>query len=152
MPNNQRTATLYLQPKGARPLRGTTRITYSSTSELRRKVEEYARWVWPTARKILADTSACEIIIDGTPRANYFLDVEGAPEPEPVLPHPVPRRRSGNRYARHIAVQLAVTCLGLALATAAGATVNSLYLAGYALAGFGLYRAARTLDLIGTHR
>lgn len=154
MPSNQRTATLYLQPKGSRPLRRTATLTYSTTAELRRKVEGFARTVWPKARKIDADTSAREIIIDGTPVANYVLNIDGEPAaPEPILPRVSPRRAwAGNRFARHTAAQLAVVILGISLAAAAGPAVNSLYLAGYALAGFGLYRLAHTLDLIGSAR
>lgn len=43
---------------------------------------------------------------------------------------------------RHLLAQLAVIAAGVLLTLAAGGPVNGLYLAGFALAGFGIYRLA----------
>lgn len=54
--------------------------------------------------------------------------------------------------ARHTAAQLALILLGLTLAAAAGPHTNSLYIIGYALAGFGVFRLARSIDQAGRNR
>lgn len=50
-----------------------------------------------------------------------------------------------NRRARHLLAQLAVITAGILLTLAAG-TINGLYLTGFALAGFGIYRLALTVQ------
>ena len=133
-------AEVFVQPKHRAPLKRTGIVYYATNAELRKQLEAYAKTVWISAKKILVDTSSSEIIVDGKPVANYALHIAG--EPAPATP-PVPtvpiRRAAGRALARHTTAQLAVIIAGILLTLAAG-TINGLYLTGFALAGFGLYR------------
>lgn len=139
-------AEVFLQPKNRAPLKRTAFVLYANQTELRKQLEAYAATVWISAKKILVDTHTREVLVDGAPVANYALHIAGQPAPAdvpvPATPAPARRRRlGGQRYLRHAIAQAAVIIAGLILTLAAG-SLNSLYLAGFALAGFGIYRLA----------
>lgn len=134
-------AEVFIQPKNRRPLKKTATVEYSTPADFRKKLEAYAATVWISAKKILVDTNSKEILVDGVPVANYATHVAGEPAPAtPVVPT-VPVRRTARRtLTRHTLAQVAVIAVGLALTTTAGATINALYLGGFMLAAFGIYR------------
>lgn len=139
-------AEVYIQPKNRRPLTRTADLTWTTPAEFRKKLEAYAATVWISARKIFVDTSSKEILVDGTAVANYAVHTPGTPAPAtPAVPTVPIRRAHGRAYTRHTLTQLAVVALGLALTLASGA-LNGLYLGGFALAGFGLYRLGLGID------
>ena len=143
-------ATAYIQPKGQRPLKRTAAVNYSSPAELRKQLEAHAATVWISAKKIVVDTYAKEIIVDSKAVANYALHIAGEPAPEtPAVPVTARRRQQPARshYYRHTAAQLAVVALGLVLILAAAGALNGAYLLGLVLVAFGVYRLA-----LGVHR
>lgn len=130
-------AEVFIQPKNRRPLKKTAIVHYATAAEFRKQLEAYAATVWITAKKILVDTNSKEILVDGTPVANYATHVAGEPAPATPAVPTVPVRRAPRR---HTLSHLAVIIVGLILTTTAGATINALYLGGFALAVFGIYR------------
>lgn len=137
--------TVYIQPKGQRPLKRTAAVNYSNPAELRKQIEAHAATVWISAKKIVVDVYAKEIIVDSLPVANYALHIAGTPAPEtPAVPVTARRRQqpARPRYYRHTAAQLTVVMLGLVLILAAAGTINGLYLLGLVLVTFGIYRLA----------
>ncbi|UVF61158.1 membrane protein [Arthrobacter phage Aoka] len=139
-------AEVFIQPKNRRPLKKTTIVDYTTPADFRKKLERYAATVWITAKAIFVDTSSKEIIVDGTAVANYAVHIAGEPAPETPAVPTVPVRRTARAATRHTLAQLTVTTLGLTLILTAAGTINALYLAGFALAGFGLYRLGLGVD------
>jgi hypothetical protein len=138
-------AEVFVQPKGRRPLKRTTIVNYSNPAELRKQLEAYAATVWISAKKIIVDTHAKEIIVDSVPVANFVLHIAGQPAPvTPAVPVTARRRQrpAARRYMRETAGQLGVIVLGLVLILAAAGSINGLFLAGFALLAFGVYRLA----------
>jgi hypothetical protein len=132
-------AEVFLQPKGSRPLQRTAIVFYANRAELKKQLEAYAATVWINTRRIDVDTDSLEILVDGVPVANYRLHIPGTPahaEPAQV----VTKTRRPTTRARHTLAQIAVIIAGLLLTLAAGPHLNGAYLAGAALAGFGIYR------------
>lgn len=138
-------ATVYIQPKGQRPLKRTAPVNYTNPADLRKQLEAHAATVWISAKKIVVDIYAKEIIVDSLPVANYVLHIAGTPAPEaPAVPVTARRRQkpARPRYYRHTAAQLAVIALGLVLVLAAAGAINGAYLLGLGLVAFGIYRLA----------
>uniref|UniRef100_UPI0013587B9A hypothetical protein n=1 Tax=Arthrobacter sp. 18067 TaxID=2681413 RepID=UPI0013587B9A len=52
-------------------------------------------------------------------------------------------RAAGPRYTRHTIAQTAVVAFGMILIIAAGDRINGLFIAGFAIAYFGIYRIAK---------
>lgn len=138
-------AEVYIQPKNSRPLKRTASVTYSNPVELRRQIEAYAATVWTSAKRINVDTSAKEILVDGVALANYAVHIPGQPAPEVTAPARGRRGKHSDirRYSRETTAQLAVVALGLTLVIAAGNTINGLFVLGFGLTYFGIYRIAR---------
>jgi hypothetical protein len=130
-------AEVFVQPKNRRPLKKTAIVLYANRAELKKQIAAYAATVWINARRIDVDDNSLEILVDGAPAANYRLHIAGTPAPADV---PAPKVATPRRAARrHTLAQIAVTTTGLILTLAAG-TINGAYLAGAALAVFGIYR------------
>ena len=138
-------ATVYIQPKGQRPLKRTAAVNYSNPADLRKQLEAHAATVWISGKKIVVDVYAKEIIVDSLPVANYALHIAGEPAPEtPAVPVTARRRQkpARSRYYRHTAAQLAVIVLGLVLVLAAAGTLHGADLLGLGRVAVGIHRLA----------
>jgi hypothetical protein len=129
-------AEVFVQPKNRRPLKKTAIVLYANRAELKKQIQAYAATVWINAKRIDVDDNSLEILVDGAAVANYRLHIPGSPAH--AAPFQVVTKHRG-APARHLLAQLAVIAAGLLLTLAAGA-INGAYLAGAALAVFGIYR------------
>ena len=68
-----------VQPIGHRPFKDRADLNYRDNSELSAQLLTYARSKWPAPQKLAVDTHAKQIIVDGSPRANYSLHEYRAP-------------------------------------------------------------------------
>jgi hypothetical protein len=135
-------AEVFVQPKNRRPLKKTAIVLYANRAELKKQIQAYAATVWINARRIDVDDNSLEILVDGAAVANYRLHIAGGPPaagPAHAAPVQVVTKRRG-APARHLLAQIAVIAAGLILTLAAGPHINGAYIAGAALAVFGIYR------------
>lgn len=71
-----------VQPIGHRPFREVAALHYRDNGELSAQLVTYARSKWPAPQALAVDVHAKQIIVDGTPRANYSIH-EYRPAPTP---------------------------------------------------------------------
>ena len=74
-----------VQPIGHRPYKDHADLHFRDNAELTAQLLTFARSKWPVPQSLAVDTHAQQILVDGTPRANYSLheyrpQVAGAPE------------------------------------------------------------------------
>lgn len=69
-----------IQPIGHRPYKDHADLHFRDNSELASQLLTYARFKWPLPQQLAIDVHAKQIIVDGTPRANYSLH-EYRPQP-----------------------------------------------------------------------
>lgn len=62
-----------VQPIGHRPFKQHADLDYRDNAELATQLTMFARSKWPMPQKVTVDTHAQQILVDGTPRANYSL-------------------------------------------------------------------------------
>ena len=62
-----------VQPIGHRPSKDRADLHYRDNIELQAQLLTYARSKWPAPQALAVDVHAKQIIVDGTPRANYSL-------------------------------------------------------------------------------
>ena len=62
-----------VQPIGHRPYKDRADLHFRDTTELTAQLTTYARTKWPAPQRIVVDVHAKQIIVDGTPRANYSI-------------------------------------------------------------------------------
>lgn len=62
-----------VQPIGHRPYKDHADLEFRDNNELATQLLTYARFKWPVPQKLAVDVHAKQIIVDGTPRANYSL-------------------------------------------------------------------------------
>ncbi|MFJ4168522.1 hypothetical protein ACIPY3_03320 [Paenarthrobacter sp. NPDC089714] len=62
-----------VQPIGHRPYREHADLHFRDNTELAAQLTTYARSKWPSPQKVAVDIHAKQIIVDGTPRANFSL-------------------------------------------------------------------------------
>lgn len=62
-----------VQPIGHRPYRDRADLHFRDNAELTAQLTTFARSKWPAPQRIAVDTHARQIIVDGTPRANFSL-------------------------------------------------------------------------------
>lgn len=76
-----------VQPIGQRPFKEHADLHFRDNTELTAQLRTYAMRKWSAPQKVAVDVHAKQIIVDGTPRANYSLHEYRAAEPEtPALP------------------------------------------------------------------
>lgn len=68
-----------VQPIGHRPYREVAALHYRDSKELAAQLTTYARSKWPAPQALAVDVHAAQIIVDGTPRANYSIHQYRAP-------------------------------------------------------------------------
>jgi hypothetical protein len=69
-----------IQPIGHRPYKDHADLQFRDNSEMASQLLTYARSKWPVPQQLAIDVHAKQIIVDGTPRANYSLH-EYRPQP-----------------------------------------------------------------------
>lgn len=69
-----------VQPIGHRPYKDRADLHYRDNTELSAQLLTYARSKWPAPQALAVDVHARQIIVDGTPRANYSIH-EYRPQP-----------------------------------------------------------------------
>ena len=69
-----------VQPIGHRPYKDRADLHYRDNTELTAQLLTYARSKWPAPQALAVDVHARQIIVDGTPRANYSIH-EYRPQP-----------------------------------------------------------------------
>ena len=62
-----------VQPIGHRPYKDHADLHFRDNSELTAQLLTYARSKWPVPQQLAIDVHAKQIIVNGTPRANYSL-------------------------------------------------------------------------------
>jgi mRNA-degrading endonuclease HigB of HigAB toxin-antitoxin module len=62
-----------VQPIGHKPFRERADLHYRDNTELTAQLTTYARSKWPLPQKLAVDIHARQIIVDGTPRANFSI-------------------------------------------------------------------------------
>ncbi|QAY16091.1 hypothetical protein SEA_ELESAR_40 [Arthrobacter phage Elesar] len=62
-----------VQPIGRAPYKDRADLDYRDNAELATQLTMYARSKWPLPQRIDVDVHAKQIIVDGTPRANYSI-------------------------------------------------------------------------------
>jgi hypothetical protein len=62
-----------VQPIGHRPFREVAALHYRDNNELAAQLKTYARSKWPEPQVLAVDVHARQVIVDGTPRANYSI-------------------------------------------------------------------------------
>ena len=62
-----------VQPIGHAPFRERADLHYRDNNELAAQLTTYARGKWPLPQKLAVDIHARQIIVDGTPRANFSI-------------------------------------------------------------------------------
>lgn len=62
-----------VQPIGHRPFKDHANLDYRDNGELATQLIMYARGKWPAPQQVTVDVHARQIIVDGTPRANYSI-------------------------------------------------------------------------------
>lgn len=62
-----------IQPIGHRPFREVAALHYRDNAELQAQLKTYVRAKWPVAQVLAVDVHAKQIIVDGTPWANYSI-------------------------------------------------------------------------------
>jgi hypothetical protein len=62
-----------VQPIGHRPFKDRADLDFRDNAELATQLVMYARSKWPAPQQLAVDTHAQQILVDGTPRANYSL-------------------------------------------------------------------------------
>lgn len=71
-----------VQPIGRRPYKDRAALHFRDNLELSAQLATYARSKWPLPQQIAVDVHAKQIIVDGTPRANYSIhEYRNAPGP-----------------------------------------------------------------------
>lgn len=68
-----------VQPIGHRPYKERADLHYRDNAELTSQLLTYARSKWPAPQKLAVDVHAKQIIVDGSPRANYSIHEYRAP-------------------------------------------------------------------------
>jgi hypothetical protein len=73
-----------VQPIGHAPYKERADLDFRDTGELATQLAMYARGKWPYPQRIDVDVHAKQIIVDGTPRANFsiheYRPTPGAPQ------------------------------------------------------------------------
>ena len=69
-----------VQPIGHRPYKDRADLNFRDNAELTAQLLTYARSKWPAPQALAVDVHARQIIVDGTPRANYSIH-EYRPQP-----------------------------------------------------------------------
>jgi hypothetical protein len=62
-----------VQPVGHAPYKERADLHYRDNLELTAQLVTYARTKWPAPQKLAVDVHSRQIIVDGTPRANFSL-------------------------------------------------------------------------------
>jgi hypothetical protein len=62
-----------VQPIGHRPFKDRADLHFRDNTELQAQLATFARMKWPAPQRIAVDVHARQIIVNGTPRANYSL-------------------------------------------------------------------------------
>ncbi|WP_160665376.1 hypothetical protein [Pseudarthrobacter sp. ATCC 49987] len=62
-----------VQPIGHRPYKDRADLHFRDNLELSAQLATYARSKWPAPQMIAVDVHAKQIIVDGSPRANYSI-------------------------------------------------------------------------------
>lgn len=62
-----------VQPIGQKPYRERADLHFRDNLELATQLAIYARSKWPVPQKIAVDVHSEQIIVDGTPRANFSI-------------------------------------------------------------------------------
>jgi hypothetical protein len=62
-----------IQPIGKKPYRDRADLHFRDNLELSAQLATYARSKWPEPQKIAVDVHSGQIIVDGTPRANFSI-------------------------------------------------------------------------------
>lgn len=76
-----------VQPIGHRPFKERADLHFRDNNELSTQLRTYAMRKWPAPQRVAVDVHAKQIIVDGTPRANYSLHEYRAAElVTPALP------------------------------------------------------------------
>jgi hypothetical protein len=76
-----------VHPIGHRPFKERPDLHYRDNAELQAQLVTYARRKWEAPQRIAVDVHARQIIVDGTPRANYSLhEYRRAGQPDVALP------------------------------------------------------------------
>jgi hypothetical protein len=73
-----------VQPIGHRPYKDRADLHFRDNNELQAQLLIFARSKWPAPQALAVDVHARQIIVDGTPRANYSLH-EYRPTPTPGM-------------------------------------------------------------------
>lgn len=68
-----------VQPIGHRPFKDRADLHFRDNTELQAQLATFARTKWPAPQRIAVDVHARQIIVNGTPRANYSLHEYRAP-------------------------------------------------------------------------
>jgi hypothetical protein len=68
-----------VQPIGHAPYKERADLKYRDNTELSAQLVTYARSKWPVPQKLAVDVHTQQIIVDGTPRANYSIHEYRAP-------------------------------------------------------------------------
>ncbi|MET4095141.1 hypothetical protein [Arthrobacter sp. UYCu712] len=62
-----------VQPVGHAPYKDRANLHYRDNYELTTQLTTYARTKWPVPQKISVDVLTEQILVDGTPRANFSI-------------------------------------------------------------------------------
>jgi hypothetical protein len=62
-----------VQPIGRPPYKDRADLHYRDNAELAAQLTTYARTKWPAPQRIAIDVHTTQIIVNGTPRANYSI-------------------------------------------------------------------------------
>ena len=62
-----------VQPIGHRPYKDHADLDFRDSLELQAQLATYARFKWPAPQAIAVDVHSKQIIVDGTPRANFSI-------------------------------------------------------------------------------
>lgn len=62
-----------VQPIGHRPFKDRADLHFRDNTELTAQLKTYARSKWPEPQALAVDVHTKQIIVDGTPRANYSI-------------------------------------------------------------------------------
>lgn len=62
-----------VQPIGHRPYKDRADLHFRDNTELTAQLLTYARSKWPAPQALAVDVHAHQIIVDGTPRANFSI-------------------------------------------------------------------------------
>lgn len=68
-----------IQPVGRAPYKERADLHYRDNNELSAQLVTYARTKWPAPQTLAVDVHAKQILVNGTPRANYSIHEYRAP-------------------------------------------------------------------------